>query len=195
MPNQYVNKVVVNGVTKIDLTGDTITADKVLAGFTAHDKSGAPITGSSPFNADTSGTTAGADEVLAGEKFIGPTGQEVTGTMPNRGGAGGSISNKAQEITIQQGYHDGSGKVSIASGEQEKIVAGNIKQGITILGITGTYGGEEVRVQANKNATPTFESQSVTPDSGYDYLAQVTVAAIPVTELDNAQGGKTLTVG
>lgn len=195
MANQYVNKVVVNGVTKIDLTGDTVTADKILSGFTAHDKSGAPITGTSTYNADTSGTTATADEVLAGEKFIGPTGQEVTGTMPNRGGAGGSISAKAQEVTIQQGYHDGSGNVSIASGEQDKIIPGNIKQGITILGVTGDYGGEAVSVQANKDATPTFAQQTITPDSGYDYLAQVTVAAIPVTELDNAQGGKTLTVG
>lgn len=195
MANQYVNKVVINGVTKIDLTGDTVTAEKILSGFTAHDKSGAPITGTNTYNADTSGTTATADEVLAGEKFIGPTGQEVTGTMPNRGGAGGSISTKAQEVTIQQGYHDGSGKVGIASGEQDKIIPGNIKQGITILGVEGNYGGEEVSVQANKDATPTFAQQVITPDSGYDYLAQVTVAAIPVTELDNAQGGKTLTVG
>lgn len=195
MANQYTNKVVINGVTKIDLTGDTVTADKILAGFTAHDKSGAPITGTSPFNADTSGTTAGADEVLAGEKFIGPTGQEVTGTMPNRGGTGGTISTKAQEVSVQQGYHDGSGKVSIAGSEQAKIIAGNIKQGITILGVTGSYGGEAVDVQANKNATPSFSQQVITPDSGYDYLAQVTVAAIPVTELDNPQGGVTVTVG
>lgn len=195
MANPYVNKVVVNGTTKLDLTGDTVTADKVLAGYTFHDKSGAPVTGTSPFNADTSGTTASAEEVLAGEKFMGPTGQEVTGSMPNRGGAGGSISAKAQEVTIQQGYHDGSGKVGIASGEQAKIIPGNIKQGITILGVEGEYGGEEVSVQANKNVTPNFTSQPITPDSGYDYLAQVTVAAIPVTELDNAQGGKTLTVG
>lgn len=195
MANQYVNKVVVNGVTKIDLTGDTVTAEKILSGFTAHDKSGAPITGTSTFNADTSNTTATADEVLSGEKFIGPTGQEVTGSMPNRGSAGGTIAAKAQEVTIQQGYHDGSGKVGIASGEQAKIIPGNIKQGITILGVEGNYGGEEVSVQPNKDVTPTFAQQAVTPDPGYDYLAQVTVAPIPVTELDNAQGGKTLTVG
>ena len=197
MANQYVNKVVVNGVTKIDLTGDTAVANKVLAGYTFHDKSGAPVTGTSPYNADTSGTTATAEEVLAGEKFIGPTGAEVTGTMPNRGAAAGTISTKAAEYTIQQGYHDGSGKVSIASTEQEKIVPANIREGVTILGVEGTMSGsEDVKAQA-KTATPTFLSQTILPDTaqGYNYLTQVTVSAIPVTEADNPQGGKTLTVG
>lgn len=195
MANQYVNKVVVNGTTKLDLTGDTATAEKVLAGFTFHDKSGAPVTGTSSFNADTSGTTASAEEVLAGEKFIGPTGQEVTGTMPNRGAAGGTISTKAQQVEIQQGYHDGSGSVSIVSTEQAKIIPGNIKAGVILLGVTGTHSGsEDIQAQA-KSATPTFSQQTILPDSGYDYLTQVTVAAIPVTETDNPQGGKTLTVG
>ena len=196
MANQYVNKVVINGTTKIDLTGDTVTADKILSGYTAHDKSGAPITGSSPFNADTTGTTATADEVLSGEKFIGPTGQEVTGSMPNRGGVGGTISTKAQEVTIQQGYHDGSGKVSIASAEQSKIIPENIRDGVTILGIEGTMSGSEDVHAQSKSVTPNFTSQTITPDSpDYNYLSQVTVAAIPVTEMDNPQGGKTLTVG
>lgn len=195
MANQYTNKVVINGVTKIDLTGDTITAADIAYGKTAHDKSGAPITGTSTKNADTSDTSASADEVLSGETFYGPTGAKVTGSMPNRGAVTGAISTKAQQYTIQQGYHDGSGKVSIDSTEQDKIIAANIKQGITILGVEGTYGGEAVRAQANKNVTPTFAQQAVTPDSGYDYLAQVTVAAIPVTEADNVQGGVTVTVG
>lgn len=196
MANQYVNKVVINGATKIDLTGDTVAADKILAGYTAHDKSGAPITGSSPFNADTTGTTATADEVLSGEKFIGPTGQEVTGSMPNRGGTGGTISTKAQEVTIQQGYHDGSGKVSIASAEQSKIIPENIRDGVTILGVEGTMSGSEDVHAQSKSVTPNFTSQTIIPDSpDYNYLSQVTVAAIPVTEIDNPQGGKTLTVG
>lgn len=194
MANQYVNKVVINGVTKIDLTGDTVTPAKLLDGYTAHDKSGAAITGTCQFNADTSDTTASADEVLAGETFYGPTGQKVTGSMPNRGSEGGSITTKTQEVTIQQGYHDGSGKVSINTTEQAKIIPANIKEGIQILGVTGTYSGEGVTAQA-KSATPTFAQQTILPDSGYDYLSQVTVSAIPVTEADNPQGGVTVTVG
>lgn len=114
--------------------------------------------------------------------------------MPNRGSAGGSITTKTQEVTIQQGYHDGSGKVSIDATEQAKIIAANIKAGIQILGVTGDYSGESVNAQA-KSATPTFATQTVLPDAGYDYLSQVTVAPIPVTEADNPQGGVTVTVG
>lgn len=195
MANQYVNKVVVGGVTKLDLTGDTVDASKILNGYTAHDRSGAPITGTSPFNADTSDTSLTANEALSGETFYGPTGQKVTGSMPNRGSASGTISTKDDSYTIQQGYHDGSGTVSIDSAEQSKIVASNIKQGVTILGVTGDYGGEEINVESNKNVTPSFTEQAITPSTGYDYLAQVTVAAIPITYSDNPQGGQTMTVG
>lgn len=45
MPNSYVNKVVANSVTKLDLTSDTVIASTLLQGYTAHDASGAPITG------------------------------------------------------------------------------------------------------------------------------------------------------
>lgn len=45
-----VNKVEYGGSTLIDLTSDTVTADKVLTGYTAHDKSGASIVGTyNPF--------------------------------------------------------------------------------------------------------------------------------------------------
>ena len=40
-----VNKVVINGEAIIDLSADTVTANKLAAGYTAHDKSGAVITG------------------------------------------------------------------------------------------------------------------------------------------------------
>ncbi len=45
MPNEYVNHVIVNGVTKLDLRGDTISASDLAQGITAHDRSGAPIVG------------------------------------------------------------------------------------------------------------------------------------------------------
>ena len=40
-----INKVIVNGETKLDLTADTATADKVLKGFTFHDATGELKTG------------------------------------------------------------------------------------------------------------------------------------------------------
>lgn len=41
MANLNVNKVIYGGDVLIDLTGDSVSADKILKGITAHDKSGA----------------------------------------------------------------------------------------------------------------------------------------------------------
>lgn len=191
--NQYYNKFVYHGDTKFDLTADTITASDLASGVTAHDKSGAPITGTNTFDSDTSEDTAAVAEILAG-KTAHARGTQLTGTMPNRGAVTGVIDTVNGEYTIQQGYHDGSGKVGINSTEQSKIIAGNIKAGVEILGVTGTYSGEAISVQS-KTATPSNVQQVITPDSGYDYLAQVTVNAIPYTETDNAAGGITITIG
>ena len=191
--NQYVNKLVWFGETKFDTSADTITADKLLEGFTAHDKSGAPITGTCTFDSDTSEDTAAVAEILAG-KTAHARGTQLTGTMPNRGAVTGIINTKAGSYTIPQGYHDGSGAVSIDATEQSKLVANNIKAGIEILGVTGSYTGEGVSAQS-KTATPSNVAQVIVPDANYDYLSQVTVNAIPYTETDNAAGGVTITIG
>lgn len=192
--NQYVNKVVYGGNTLIDLTSDDVLASDVLAGKKFHLPSGAPGTGTCPYDADTSDATVIAAEILSGKTAY-KNGAKLTGTMPNNGGVTGMISAKAEEYTIPQGYHDGSGKVSIASAEQAKLIPANIRDGITILGVEGTMSGsEDVKAQA-KNVTPTTTQQTVTPDSPtYNYLSSVTVAAIPYTETDNAAGGKTVTI-
>ena len=114
--------------------------------------------------------------------------------MTNNGSVTGTISTKAGQYTVPIGYHDGSGKVGIASTEQAKIIASNIKAGVTILGVEGSYSGESVTAQS-KSATPSTTQQTILPDTGYDYLSQVTVAAIPYVESDNAAGGKTVTIG
>lgn len=196
MANQYKNKIIYGGTVLIDLTGDTVDASHLLSGYTAHDKSGAPITGTCDFDADTSDATAKAAEILA-TKTAYVSGSKVTGSMPNRGAVTGTISTVAQEYTVPQGYHDGSGKVSIASAEQAKIVATNIRQGVTILGVEGTMSGQEDVNAQSKTVTPATTSQVVTPDTaqGYNYLSQVTVNAIPYTETDNSAGGVTVTIG
>lgn len=191
--NNYINKVIYGNDTLIDLTGDTITASDLASGKTAHDRSGAIITGTNTYDADTSDADAVASEILA-TKTAYVNGSKVTGSMPNRGSVTGSISTKAGTYSIQNGYHDGSGTVGIDSTEQAKIIAENIKDGVQILGVTGTYTGEGVTAQA-KTATPYTTQQTIIPDSGYDYLSQVTVNAIAYEETDNSAGGKTATIG
>lgn len=194
MANQYINKVIYGGNTIIDLTSDTITASDLAYGVTAHDKSGATITGTSTKDADTSDATASASEILA-TKTAYVNGSKVTGNMTNNGSVTGTISTKAQQYTIPQGFHDGSGKVSISSTEQAKIIADNIRQGITILGVEGSMSGTEDVNAESVTATPSTSSQTITPSTGYNYISQVTVNAIPYTETDNSAGGKTATIG
>lgn len=196
MPNQYINKVV-NGETGdvlIDLTGDTlIQASQLVSGIKAHARSGAVITGTNTNDADTSDANATASQILNGATAY-VQGAKVTGTMTNNGAVSGTISSRDQAYTVPTGYHDGSGTVQISSAERAKIIPGNIKQGIVILGQTGTYSGEGVNLQS-KTVTSSFTAQTVTADSGYDALSQVTVNAMPYSETDNSAGGKTVTIG
>lgn len=194
MANQYVNKVIIGSEVKLDLTQDDITPDKLAAGIKAHDKSGAPIVGSNTFDADTSDANAVAAELLK-DKTAYVNGVKVTGTMPNNGAKTLSITNKSTPVTIPTGFHDGSGKAQIAADEQAKLIPANIREGITVLGVTGTMSGSEGMKPQAKNVTPTFAQQEVLPDEGYNCLSSVTVAAIPVTYTDNEQGGQTLKVG
>ena len=177
MANEKPNKIIYGGNTLIDLTSDTVSAAKVLSGFTFHAPSGETETGTCTYDAYTSDATAGDAEVLATKTFY-KNGVKHTGEMTNNGAVTGAISTVAQEYT-----------------EQQKLIASNIKQGIVLLGVTGTYSGEAVDVQSNKNATPSASQQVITPDANYDYLAQVTVLAIPYTETVNSAGGLTVTIG
>ena len=179
------------------VTQEGITAENIKAGVQVNvgdaDDADRIIGVTGTFTADA---TASAAEIL-NTKTAYKNGSKITGSMPNNGAVSGSISTKAGQYTVPQGYHDGSGKVSIASAEQAKILAGNIKSGITILGVTGTYTGEAITTQ-NKEITPDASwaaDQVLTPDAGYDYLSQVTVHKIPYVETDNSAGGKTVQIG
>lgn len=191
--NQRVNKIVYGNTVLIDLTADTVTDDKILASYTAHDASGNIITGTCDFDVNSQDATVKVAEMLIGKTAY-ARGTKLTGTMPNNGSISLTISEVNEEVSVAQGYHDGSGKVSILETEKAKLIAGNIKQGITILGVTGTLEPSSAIKVHSKTVTPKTTQQTILPDEGYDYLAQVTVNPIPYVETDNSAGGKTVTI-
>lgn len=189
-----ISKVVYGGDVLIDLTADTVKADKLLKGYTAHGADGETVTGTCTFDANTQDATATEAEILAGKTAYNK-GAKLTGKMPNNGAVNGTISAKAGVYTVPQGYHDGSGKVQISATEQAKIIPGNIRDGVSILGVTGTMSGSDGIKAQSKSVIPSAQEQTVLPDSGYTHLSQVTVTAIPYVESDNSAGGKTVTIG
>lgn len=192
--NQYVNKVVYDGTTLIDLTSDTVAAAYLLKNYTAHDKSGAPITGSCEFDSNTTDANATAGEILSGKTaYVNKA--KVTGSMTNNGANNITVSGLSG-ASIPAGYYDGSGKAVIDSTSASNLVASNIRSGVEILGVEGTLSPEDELTVGPASATPTSSQQVITAASlSLDYITQVTVAAIPYTETDNQQGGKTVVIG
>lgn len=193
MPNtKYNSKIVFYGEILMDLTEDTIDAASLLKGKTAHDKSGAPITGTCEYDSNTTDATATAAEILSGKTAYGGK-QKITGTMPNKGKVDLKVVDK-NKVSIPAGYHDGSGSAAIDETEAAKLIAGNIKSGVEILGVTGDYAGDLVNGQ-KKTVTPAKTQFSVLPDEGYDHLTEVVVNAVPIAYADNPAGGQTVTIG
>lgn len=191
-----ISKVIYGGNTLIDLTSDTLEPDKLLKGYTAHGADGEPVTGTCEYDVNSSNGTATAAEILSG-KTAAVKGTIIKGTMKNNGAVKGTISTVSGAYTVPQGYHDGSGKVTIDATEQAKIIATNIREGVTILGVKGSMSGTEDAKAQNVEVTPKTIEQTVLPDStkGFNYIAQVKINAIPYAESANSSGGTTVTIG
>ena len=183
-----------DGRVLMDLTADTVKKDKLLKGYTAHGADGELITGECEFDANTQDATATEDEILSGKTAYNK-GNKVTGKMKNNGAVSGTIASKDGVYTVPQGYHDGSGKVQLDATEKAKLIPANIREGVTVLGVLGTMSGSEAEKKQSKEVTPSFEAQTVLPDTGYTCLTQVVVKAIPYTETPNSAGGVTVTIG
>ena len=190
-----INKVVYGNTTLIDLTDATLGAsdgDKILTGDTAYGKDGAKITGSCTYDSNTTDADASAGEILYGKTAY-VNKNKLTGQMPNNGGNDVTITTLS-DVTISAGYYDGSGKAKIDSTEAGKIVAGNIRNGVTILGVTGTYAGQSATA-TSLTATPYTTSKTYLPSaSNVDYFSQATVSAIYYNESANSYG-TTVTIG
>ena len=160
--NPYVNKVVFGSTTVMDISDTTADASKVLSGEKFYLRTGEGVTGTCTYDADTSDANATAAEILPPQTAY-VNGNKLTGSMANRGAVSGNISTVAGTYSIQNGYHDGAGSVAIDSTEQAKIIAGNIKKDVTILGVTGTYEGGGTPTSAAKTVTPYTTAKTYLP--------------------------------
>ena len=188
------NKVIFGDEVIIDLTLDDVTVADVAKGKKFHLPDGETAIGTSTKDADTSDADAIAGDIISGKTAY-VQGSKIEGTMPIRGAVQGKISDKDTPYQIQAGYHDGTGTVGIDDTELAKLIAGNIKSGVEILGVTGNYAGEMTKGQTKSVVAYTNKDQSILPDEGYDFLAQVNVAKIKYEEAPNSAGGVTVTIG
>ena len=175
-----INKIIFGTSTLIDLTSDTITPNDVINNRTFHMADGSVTTGTLTYDADTKDATATAAEILSGKTAY-KAGNKLTGEMPNVGTTTLIIST-TNGVTIPQGYHDGGGSAILDSTEQAKLIASNIKNGVSILGVLGTLTGSEMVSATTVDVTPTKNAQTVTPPVNFDYISQVNIAAIPYSE-------------
>ena len=175
MANQYVSKVVLSsGETLIDLTSDTLDAEHLLTGYTAHDKSGAPITGTCDFDSNTGDDTATAAEILAG-KTAHARSTKLTGTMANKGSVTGTISSKSGTYTITiyaEGYSALTARVAVGVKLSDKTAVYNGSE-ITAdeAALTGIDGDVTYTYYSDEACTKALESAPV--NSGTYYVKAV----------------------
>lgn len=190
------NKIVLEtGEVLIDLTGDTITSDKVLSGFTFHGKDGEIGIGECEYDVNSQDATIAVAEMLEGKTAY-ARGVKIEGTMPNNGAIAEAIATLDDEIVIPQGYHDGSGKVTLKNTEQTKLIPSNIREGVTILGVEGTMSGDESeKPEPSKKVYASFEDQVIQPSGDYTCFKEVLINKISISRTENSAGGTTITIG
>lgn len=160
------------GSTQVDMQG----------GFVTGGASGASLQ-SKTVNPSESVQTIKADNGYDGLS-------QVTVNAVSRTYVGSGVTKKSAAI-----YTPGTSDQSIASGQylngtqtikgDSNLTAGNIRNGVKIFNVTGSYagssrGGSSHKLQA-KTATPSESTQTISPDSGYDGLSSVTVNAVSRT--------------
>lgn len=178
-----VNKVIYGGDTLIDLSNDTITADKMLSGITGHDKAGNKITGTIATNTSSNLTASGAKVSVPAGYYASTASKSVA-----------TATQATPSITV-----DSAGKITASATQSAGYVSAGTKSGTKQLTTqaaktvtpsaseqtavaSGVYTTGVVKVAAvpteTKTATPSAAAQTIKPSSG-KFLSSVTVNAIP----------------
>ena len=122
----------------------SVTADSGYYGLAAVTVAAIP----SNYN-DTSTVTAAAADVLANKVIVNAAGENVAGTMTNNGAVTKTLDTTTTSYTVPKGYHNGSGKVSIAtetksatptkSTQTIKPSTGKVLSQVTVAAIPAEY--------------------------------------------------------
>ena len=176
--------------TDLSASGATVT---VPAGYYSTQASKSVSSGSAT---GPSSLTASSATVTTGTNTITLTKTGVTTTPTVSAGYVSSATSSTATVALTASvttkgattYTPGTTNQTISSGTyltgtqtisgDADLTAGNIKQGVTIFGVEGTYAGQSINNQA-KSFTPDETGAEITPDSGYTGLSKVTVSAIP----------------
>lgn len=208
--NPYVNKVVYGNNTLIDISADTVAAEYLLEGYTAHGKDGSLITGtyipeggSAVVVTEEQDSHGGVikhitaidlseDTIIAGALLTGYTahdrqGHAITGTL-----AHGNVDTSNDTVTaavLLSGYtaHDSTGAQIVgtmvaADLSQDTVTAATLLYGYTAHDASGNAitGIYQINLE-DITVTPSESEQVITPSSGYDGIGEVTVNPVSST--------------
>ena len=229
-----VNQVIVNGETILDLTNDNVTANDLAEGATAHDSSGALVNGNlseievfennptlkfireGPFtflkcypivrkdyiirktskpsvllDSNNFGDATAAD-VIKGKTFTSENGLKITGTYeptttePTLQAKSVTPTASEQTVTPDSGY-DGLSQVTVAG--DANLTPENIKEGISIFGITGT-----LAAAASDNNTEAYAIDPTNPVVSFKTSGTIKVFGYGYSTSSSGWGGSTTTV-